>query len=218
MASSFVPNQIISLQVPEIDAGKWHRTKVISVVEERELEVTIPVDDGVEQVIPPEYKVLLEAVLPDGLRRMSAYVLGRRDGPKPGLVLDWPQVDERIQRRDNVRVSVMFPVFVRPVDAKGKVGTRINGTAVDLSAGGVRIVLADPLWEGMDVEVALQIPQMGERVAAGKVIRATENPNAGLAALYAAGVQFTEISEIVRRDITRFVFDTQREHHRKGGV
>ncbi len=218
MASSFVPNQVISLQVPEIEAGKWHRTKVISVVEERELEVTVPVDNGVEQVVPPEYKVLLEAVLPDGLRRMTAYVLGRREGPKPGLVLDWPEVDERIQRRDNVRVSVMFPVYVRPVDDKGKMGTRINGTAVDLSAGGVRIVLPDPLWEGMNVELALQIPEMGERVAAGKVIRATENPNAGLNALYAAGVMFTEISEIVRRDITRFVFNTQREHHRKGGV
>src|SRR5687768_15211011 len=135
---------------------------------------------------------------------MSASLLGRRDGPRPGLVLDWPQVDERIQRRDNVRVSVMFPVYVRPVDAKGKVGTRINGTAVDLSAGGVRIVLPEPLWEGLQVELALQIPEMGERMAAGKVIRATENSNAGLAALYAAGVQFTDISEIVRRDITRF--------------
>ena len=218
MASSFIPNQIISIQVPEIEAGKWHRTKVISVAEERELELTVPLDNGVEQVVPPEYRVLLEAVLPDGLRRMSAYVLGRRDGPKPGLVLTWPEVDERVQRRDNVRVSVMFPVYVRPVDAKGKVGTRINGTAVDLSAGGVRIVLPDPLWEGLTVELAMQIPEMGERMAAGKVIRATENANAGLAALYAAGVQFTDISEIVRRDITRFVFNTQREHFRKGGV
>src|SRR5688572_30499076 len=119
MASSFVPNQVISLQVPEIDAGKWHRTKVISAVEDRELEVSVTVEHGVEQVGPPEYKVLLEAVLPDGLRRMSAYVLGRREGPKPGLVLDWPAVDERIQRRDNVRVSVMFPVYVRPYDHKG---------------------------------------------------------------------------------------------------
>ena len=218
MASSFVPNQIISLQVPEIEAGKWHRTKVISVVAERELEVSVPVENGVEQVVPPEYKVLLEAVLPDGLRRMTAYVLGRRDGPRPGLVLDWPEVDERIQRRDNVRVSVMFPVYVRPYDHKGILGTRINATVVDLSAGGVRIVLPEPLWEGLHVELALQIPEVGERMCAGKVIRATENPQAGLAALYAAGVQFTEISEIVRREITRFVFNTQREHFRKGGV
>src|SRR5215217_1294139 len=126
MASPFVPNQIISLQVPEIDAGKWHRTRVLSVVEQRELEVSVPAENGVEMVIPPEYKVLLEAVLPDGLRRMSAYVLARREGPKAGLVLDWPQTDERIQRRDAVRVSVMFPVFVRPIDEKGKIGTRIN--------------------------------------------------------------------------------------------
>ena len=218
MASSFVPNQIISLQVPEIEAGRWYRTKVLNVVVDRELEVSVPVSEGVEQVVPPEYRVLLEAVLPDGLRRMSAYVLGRREGPKPGLVLDWPQVDEKIQRRDNVRVSVMFPVYVRPVDEKGKVGTRINGTVVDLSAGGVRIVLPDPLWEGLDVELALQIPGLGERTCGGRVIRATENPSAGTAAHYAAGVMFTEISEIVRRDITRFVFNTQREHFRKGGV
>ena len=218
MASSFVQNQIISLQVPEIEAGKWYRTKVLNVLEDRELEVSVPVHEGIEQVVPPEYKVLLEAVLPDGLRRMSAYVLGRREGPKPGLVLDWPQVDERIQRRDNVRVSVMFPVYVRPYDSKGILGTRINATVVDLSAGGVRIVLPEPLWEGLVVEMAMQIPRMGERMCAGKVIRATDNPSAGSAAQYAAGVQFTEISEIVRRDITRFVFDTQREHFRKGGV
>jgi len=218
MASSFVQNQIISLQVPEIEAGKWYRTKVLHVVQDREIEVAVPVNEGVEQVVPPEYKVLLEAVLPDGLRRMSAYVLGRREGPRPGLVLDWPQMDEKIQRRDNVRVSVMFPVYVRPYDIKGILGSRINATVVDLSAGGVRIVLPDPLWEGLIVELALQIPDMGERICVGTVIRATENPNAGPAALYAAGVQFTEISEIVRRDITRFVFNTQREHFRKGGV
>jgi hypothetical protein len=217
MASVFIPNQIISLQVPEIAPGKWHRTKVLSVVENEELEVAVPAENGVDLVIPPEYKVLIEAVLPDGLRRMSAYVLARRDGKRAGLVLDWPQMDERIQRRDNVRVSVMFPVFVRPV-VNDKVGTRINATAVDLSAGGVRIVLPEPLWEGAQVELAMQIPKMGERSCAGLVIRATENPSAGESALYAAGVQFTEISEIVRRDITRFVFDTQREHFRKGGV
>jgi hypothetical protein len=218
MASTFIPNQIISLQVPEISPGKWHRTKVLNVVEDEELEVAVPAENGVELVIPPEYKVLLEAVLPDGLRRMSAYVLARRDGNRGGLVLDWPQTDERIQRRDNVRVSVMFPVFVRPVGQNGKLGTRINATAVDLSAGGVRVVLPEPLWEGAKVEIALQIPVIGERSCAGLVIRSTENANAGLAALYAAGVQFTEISEIVRRDITRFVFNTQREHFRKGGV
>jgi hypothetical protein len=218
MASHFVPNQIISLQVPELAPGKWHQTRVLSVVEREELEVAVPAENGVDLVVPPEYKVLIEAVLPDGLRRMSAYVLARRDGKRSGLVLDWPQTDERIQRRDNVRVSVMFPVYVRPVDVRGRVGTRINATAVDLSAGGVRVVLPEPLWEGADVEIAMQIPKLGERSCAGRVIRATENPNAGLAALYAAGVQFTEISEIVRRDITRFVFDTQREHFRKGGV
>jgi c-di-GMP-binding flagellar brake protein YcgR len=178
----------------------------------------VPVENGVELVVPAGYKVLLEAILPDGLRRMSAYVLARREGNRPGLVLDWPQTDERVQRRDNVRVSVMFPVYVRPVENSGKVGKRINGTAVDLSAGGVRLSLPEPLWEGAFVEMALQIPELGERICAGRVMRAAENPNAGLAGLYSAGVQFVEISEIVRRDITRFVFDTQREHFRKGGV
>jgi hypothetical protein len=214
MASPFVLNQVVSLQVPELDASTWHRTKVLSFVEERELEVSLPVENGVGLQIPPEYRVLLETVLPDGLRRMSAYVLGLR----AGLVLDWPQMDERIQRRDTVRVSVMFPVYVRPVDERGKVGTRINATAVDLSAGGIRMVLPEPLWEGALVELALQIPQLGERLAAGRVIRAAESAGAGHSPVYSAGLKFTEISELVRRDITRYVFNTQREHFRKGGV
>ena len=87
-----------------------------------------------------------------------------------------------------------------------------------LPGGIVAIVYAARVDGKLAVELALQIPELGERMCAGKVIRATDNPNAGLAALYAAGVQFTDISEIVRRDITRFVFNTQREHFRKGGV
>lgn len=218
MASPFKQSQLISLQIPELSPGKWFSTHVLSFVDKRELEIAVPREDGHEVVVPPEYKVLLELVLPDGLRRMSAYVKSRTASKPPGLLLDWPETDERIQRRDNVRVSVMFQVFVRPEVGPGKYGTRINGTVVDVSAGGARVLVPEPLWEGLNVELALQIPGIGERMCAGKVIRSLESTNATSAYQFSIGVQFNEISEAVKRDITKFVFDTQLEHFRKGAV
>jgi c-di-GMP-binding flagellar brake protein YcgR len=216
MASPFSSNLGISIQIPEINPGKWFPTKVLSYAEDREVVVAVPTEHGDEVIIPPEYKVLLELVLPDGLRRMTAYVVARKAGLIPGLVLDWPQSEEKIQRRDSVRVAIMFPVYVRPIAAAGLL-TRVNGNLVDLSAGGARILVPTPQAEGGMVNLALQLP-IGELIVSGRIIRAMPSPTPAAPSQYALGVQFTEVTEVVRREITKFVFDTQREHHRRGAV
>ena len=216
MASTFWPSQVITLQAPDIKPGEWYSVKVLSVDEDRHLEISVPIAQSREVVIPPSYKVMLEVIRPDGVRRMTAHVESRRTSSPPVLVLDWPEVDERIQRRDSVRVAVSFPVFVRPFNAAGKLGSRVNGTVVDLSAGGVQARVPVRLWEGLAVELALQIPVFGERICGGTIVRSTINDNAAEASQYIVGVRFTDITEAVRRDITKFVFDTQIEYLRKG--
>lgn len=216
MPSPFWPSQVVSIQAPDIRAGEWFPVKVVAVEEDRQVEISAPQASGRELFIPADYKVLLEVIRPDGVRRMTAHVQSRRANHPPILVLDWPQVDERIQRRDSVRIAVSFPVYVRPFNAAGKLGTRINGTVVDLSAGGVQVRLPEPLWEGLAVELALQIPGFGERICGGAIVRASIADQAPDATPYSVGVKFTDITEAARRDITKFVFDTQIEYLRKG--
>lgn len=205
--------QPVSLRIPPAEA--WYPSLILDFTEQEELVVGTPAEKGEELEVPPGTELMVEVILVDGVRQFRTRVR-RRAGAPGSLHLDWPAEATRIQRRDNVRVDAMVRAEAT-IPASGDEPKRtLPGFTIDVSAGGVRLNLAERVPDDTPIEMKLVLPEVGERECRGRVLRSGERKEAQGGTRYWNAVEFTDISEAVRRDITKFVFDVQRDQMRKG--
>jgi c-di-GMP-binding flagellar brake protein YcgR len=207
--------QPVSLRVGEGEDTGWYPSLVLDFEEGGEILVGVPAHRGYEVRVERGTVVEVQTTQADGLRVFACAVLGRQVEPSPALRLGWPASVRRVQRRETVRVAVMVPVEVRFADADGE-PRALPGSTMDLSEGGMRCALAEPVEPGTEMEVRVLLPGTAPVECTGQVIRGGENEAAAAERRWWAAVAFTGASPAARRELTRFVFDTQREHLRKG--
>ena len=205
----------IQLQVGE--GAEWLPSLVVDFREGEELVVGIPTVRGVEVPVEQGDRLAIQTMHPDGIRRFSSEVLHRRNLPAPCLYLKWPDDEqvERIQRRQHVRVQTLVPTTVR---RKGGAESRrsIEGSTTSLSAGGARLSLPVPLAVNSYVDVELHLPEQRTLVCGARVVTSGEAKNQPRSRGFWAALQFIGVQHEARRELTRFVFDVQREQLRKG--
>jgi c-di-GMP-binding flagellar brake protein YcgR len=217
MGINFYPMQAIAVQPPWAGEDVWYPSLVLDYEEGRSLTVGAPLSRRQEVLIPPGTRVRLQLALRDGLRRFTAVVRQRvASTGSPSLVLSWPEDFQRIQRRDNVRVDATLRVQVCRIREDESRGPPLFGLTADISAGGVRVRLAEPIEILSAVELVFTFPDEVEHRCDAKVLRRGELTQAVTDLRYWMALEFTNISEVVRREITRLVFDLQREQLRKG--
>lgn len=204
--------QPISIRRESDPEDKWYPSVVLDFVEEQELIVSPPMEQGEEVEIQVGSTIEVEAFLPDGIRRFHTVVRRRDPDPMKQLRLDWPEEATRIQRRDAVRVRVGMKVEVLPGATPGK---PIVGLSEDLSEGGMRLDLPG-LPVGTALQLSFDLPGIGVRKAKGSLLRWGEIEVPKGEPRYWLAVQFTEVTDAVRKDITRAIFDIQREQLRRG--
>lgn len=209
-------NQPISIRLPRAD-GAWHSGVVLNHTEDREMVIGMPATLAEAEPPEPGTEVDVELALPDGLRRFTVHVRGVGDAP-PSLKLSWPQEGERIQRRDAVRVPVQMRADVRVVQRDGSLGPTLLGQTSDVSAGGVRINLPEPLEAESRIEIALQAPGIGTMECAGRVLRGGELQAVTGANRHWVAVIFSDLPPAVLRDINRMVLDVQRTLMRRSAL
>jgi len=210
---SFQALQTVMLRRNHDPDGVWHPTRIVDLTEGRELLVYAPVADGIEVEFPTEEKVVLETTLAQGIFRYVTRVRQRLPYDPPRLLLEWPEPMERIQRRDAVRVDVAVPVeMVAHVEGRR---LRFHCRTSDLSVGGARLILPEPLPEETPVFLKVRQADRLEFACNGVVVRCGEIPGVpeGEDAVW-AGVRFVDLSEGDRREVTRYLFDVERERLR----
>jgi c-di-GMP-binding flagellar brake protein YcgR len=216
MQINFYPMQAIAVQPPWAGEDVWYPSVVLDYDQGKTLSIGAPLSRSQEVLIPPGTRVRLQLALPDGLRRFSAMVVQRNPGPPVAVELTWPEDYQRIQRRENVRVDVTLRVQVCRILENDARGAPLFGITSDISAGGTRIRLAEPLEVLSDIELLFTFPDEVEHRCDARVLRRGELTQAVTELRHWMALEFTNISEVVRREITRLVFDVQREQLRKG--
>lgn len=218
MRTNFYPMQAIAVQPPWEGEEVWFPSLVLDYEEGKSLSIGAPLSRGREVLIPTDTRVRLQLALPDGLRRFTAVVRRRHTPPGSPIMLElsWPEDFQRIQRRDNVRVDATLRVEVFRIRDDELLGPPLFGVTTDISAGGTRIRLAEPIEVLTPVQLNFTFPNEEEHVVEGRVLRRGELTQALTDLRHWAAIEFTEISEPVRREIVRLVFDLQREQLRKG--
>lgn len=216
MRINFYPMQAIAVQPPWAGEDIWYPSMVLDYIDGKSLTIGTPLSRRQEVLIPPGTRVRLQLALPDGLRRFTAVVRERLTAESPSLELTWPEDFQRIQRRDNVRVDATLRVQVNRIRDDDSRGPPMFGVTSDISAGGTRIRLAEPLEVLSNVEIVFNFPGDVEHRCDARVLRRGELTHAVTDMRHWMALEFTNINEVVRREITRLVFDLQREQIRKG--
>lgn len=214
MALSLSVNQTFAVQVPGSDQ-QLATSRVLSYSEGKLLWIAAPTHDDTEVTLEPGTTVALEFTSADAILRYTATVMERRVDPA-SLRLSWPDDEQRIQRREAVRVPIDFLVWVAVIRPNGTTAPSVKARCVDLSAGGLRLVLPELLPYPCEVELTLHLPDAPKHVVEGVVVRSGELQNPPRGHPYWSGVRFTTMPAALRRDIAKLVMDVQRELLKRG--
>ncbi|MTI58802.1 MAG: hypothetical protein FH762_02230 [Firmicutes bacterium] len=182
------------------------------------IKVTAPFVHG--EVVPLRINMGVEMYF---TAEMAAYayktkIVDREMGEIPLLVLTYPDLKQRIQRREFFRLEVKEKVYYRLLDRELQAITELKETTtIDISGGGVKMVFDNvkdsnnDIHKGRLMELFLQIPELGDTAIISKVVNVFDLPEG-----IAVGIKFVEIDNYVREKIISWLFDYQRELRQRG--
>lgn len=158
----------------------------------------------------------VEIPFPDGLRRFNSVVRRIELFHGGTMRVEWPTAGERIQRRDFVRVDVTFPAHVWFKEAPEAPLRQLSGNTINVSAGGLRLNLAEPLASDQRIEVEVQGNGLKGTTLQGRVVRSGElERKKDQPQRYWVAVEFVGVDESLRNAMTQMVFDIQREQMKR---
>lgn len=202
----------IDLRVTEGEYKGIYRTR-IEEVGERSLLVGVPYEQG--EVVPLREGTKVKITFWD---EVSAYafeseIIQRRATPVPVFVVRLPDSVAKIQRRNFVRVSALYPMTFRMVTKEG-LSDLHKGATLDLSGGGMRFLTKEPVENKSLLYAQVTLPN-GELQTPVRVCRVEKIEDSGR---YSVSVEFYDLSERERDRIIHCVFEIQRAMRKKGLV
>jgi c-di-GMP-binding flagellar brake protein YcgR len=213
--------QPVLIEVPTGDNAGTYPSLILDFAEGETIVAGVPLERGREVRLEPGAAVNVQIARPDGVHVLRSTVI-RRDSRGPSLHLRWPELSERVQRRNHVRVEVVVRTIVsvrvpQPAGEDSPSTDRvITAVTADLSAGGARLDLHEPLEPDAQIRLSLELPDAGAQSSEARVVRGGEHPAIAQGRRFWAAIEFVGMMESVRKEITRFVFDVQRDKLRKG--
>ena len=108
------------------------------------------------------------------------------------------------ERRQHHRLAVSLPVErASLLDVDGDVAASLSATVLDISVGGARLVVNEPIALGDLIDFAVALGDPPWRLEArGVVIHALQRGRGGS---YRVGVQFIDLSSLQERRLARFI-------------
>jgi hypothetical protein len=147
----------------------------------------------------------LEFVGPRGRVRLSGTATIENPSEPDVVRIDQPRSIEVLQEREYVRIMSSRPAVVY----SGRNQIPVQSYTVDVSGGGFLLAGPDSLKIGDEVEFQLTLtPGVLLIGGKGKVVRVDSRQRRAVA--------FTQISELDRRRLIRFIFECQRDERQRG--
>ena len=181
------------------------------------LMVAMPVDEKGVPIIPLPGENMICRIAGTGCYyQFNAVYLDKGKAPIPVWFIRMPEFVEKVQNREFVRISVDYPVILRPLDENGAMEGMIFTRAVDISGGGLAVVNKAMLPLGSKAVLELDnIPGVGLLRITGRVVRCVKVDAAG-DNVFHVGFQFLDLSRQHQNRLVKFIFDIQRQSLAKG--
>lgn len=207
-------NQNIELVVKEGQFEGSYNSKVADIVDD---EIFIMAIYKREEIIPLRKGIKVD-VLYEGdtaFYSLASEITGRKKEPLPMLSIKLTDNIERIQRRSFFRVQVNKKIqYISLKEQLNKETQPVfkETTAIDLSGGGLLMVLKDDLKVNNRLLFKLNIEDL-DKLIEGKIVRIKYNKD-GYSKT--AGIEFVDINRKDRDTIISYLFNYQRKLRRRG--
>lgn len=207
--------QTIALSVES--EGQWLQgaCKVLDITD-RQIAVTPPSIPGYPWKLTEGAVVQVDYQDDAARYHFSTEVVGFGREAIETLILRRPERVDRIQRRDHVRLEIMIPArFRRTQERDGalvaQAGPAVETVTRDISAGGCRLRVTDPVDPGTILELEVSLRDQGALRLLGRVVRVEEHPREeeGLPPLRYIGVEWVGVPERERDRVMAFIFQEQ---------
>ena len=181
------------------------------------LMVAMPVNEKGVPILPLPGENMMCRIAGTGCYyKFNAVYLDKGKAPIPVWFVRKPEFVEKVQNREFVRISVDYPVILRPLDENGAMGGMIFTKAVDISGGGLAVMNKTMLPLGSKAVLELDnIPGVGMLRITGRVVRCVKVDAAG-DNVFHVGFQFLDLSRQHQNRLVKFIFDIQRQSRAKG--
>jgi len=194
----------------------YYKTSIQEISDEY-IGIHIPSYRGKEMILMPGDYVNARVFLEDAQYVFNATVLGRKKDRVPLYMLSMPSNVKRVQMRDYVRIKVQLPVKYKVLEETRKNAENgaddedkkfENAYTVDISGGGVQLVVSKPVEVNQRLYLKFKICDLKNRdieiTAKARVVRREQIFNERNK--WSLGIAFEDISETQRDLIIAFVF------------
>lgn len=199
----------IQIVVHEGEYKGRYKTK-IEEIGQKIISIGIPVLDS--QFIPLRVGTPMEVVFADDISAysFSTIILKRYDIPIPTLIIAYPEIINKLQRRRFVRVQAVSAVKYRIMENE-TVSQEKQGFMHDISGGGMLIQTKEAIPAQALLMLELVLCSIPLKLTA-VVIRCQKEDDK----TFLVSMEFCDITEKIRDKIISLVFEIQRKMRKKG--
>lgn len=212
---AFVPNKKVSIRVIEGEYQGNYNSRIEEINDDKMI-LALPFIGTVPVPIRAGERIVVYSATKDAVYGVVGEVIKRQLEPLPLLYVAITGNVERVQRRSYVRVPILLNVMYR-IKGDEKIYTTYTK---DVSGGGIKIVLPEPLRIRDILQVRLELPAPESPIdCEGEVVWTDKEEILSgnkLEEILYAGVEFTLIDEKERERLIRFLFCYQRNLIKKG--
>jgi len=205
-------NQNIRVARPDSE-DNWYASSVQD-INGREFCISIPIKESRPLVLRKGELVRVSFIADMARYEFITKTLGRRYDNITLFVLAQPEEYTRVQLRDFVRVPITMAVDYARIPAEGKEPVFIKADSLDLSGGGIRLLINDDLAAETRLIIKFTIPlRTGseEIEVVGRVVRTWVDERTKLRQ---AAIQFVKINRKQEDLITRYLIDKMSDQRR----
>lgn len=205
-AGDLVVGEPVTIELP--DGGKRYRTSVLY-IDRRFVYLQPPEEQGERVEVEPGTEVRL---IVSGFGAMFAHTATvhhlEEEARPPRLALVKGGPPERMESRSALRLATQLKTQVEVLAADGAVQVTKQGEIVDLSAGGGRIKMGEPIPNGTNLHIRFALPGTSEVIdTPARVARLFPQTRRDVAEL---GLQFLAADTSVGDTIVKWILDQQR--------
>lgn len=209
-------NQLVEISINDTNGNrKIYRSRVEG-KDKDFIDLASPIKDGV--VIPIREGEIVNISYIDSTATYSfdSIIVSRYNKELPVIRVKKPTEVKRTQRRNFVRFDTKLKVSFNIVRNEiADYEQTYSGQTVDISGGGIMLATTATINKEDIVDLIINIPNIGNISAMGKVVRVMEKNIQGHEILL-LGIDFIVIEERDRDKIVRFIFEKQREMRQRG--